>query len=62
MVPHIFHSFATSSRITLHVDVIKGKNDHHKIEASFKALAVALRQAVAPDASAGVPSTKGVLS
>jgi imidazoleglycerol-phosphate dehydratase len=43
------------------VDVIKGKNDHHKIEASFKALAVALRHAISFDASAGVPSTKGVL-
>ena len=62
MVPHIFHSFATSSRITLHVDVIKGKNDHHKAESAFKALGVALRQAVSRDAGAGVPSTKGVLN
>jgi imidazoleglycerol-phosphate dehydratase len=36
-------------------------NDHHKAEAAFKALALALRQAVALDGGLGVPSTKGVL-
>lgn len=50
------------ARITLHVDVLRGDNDHHRIECSFKALAVALRTAVAYDAGAGVPSTKGVLA
>jgi imidazoleglycerol-phosphate dehydratase len=44
------------------VDVFKGKNDHHRAEASFKALGVALRQATALDHGAGVPSTKGVLA
>ena len=47
--------------MTLHVDVLKGDNDHHRAEAAFKALALALRQAVALDGSAEVPSTKGVL-
>jgi imidazoleglycerol-phosphate dehydratase len=52
-----------SARITLHVDVLRGANDHHKAEAAFKALALALRDAVATDAaSQSVPSTKGVLS
>ena len=47
--------------MTLHVDVLKGANDHHRAEAAFKALALALREAVAPDGSGEVPSTKGVL-
>jgi imidazoleglycerol-phosphate dehydratase len=48
-------------RASLHVDVVKGKNDHHKVEAAFKATALALREAVALDGSSSVPSTKGVL-
>jgi imidazoleglycerol-phosphate dehydratase len=62
MIPHVMESFATEARMTLHVDNLKGKNDHHKAESAFKALGVALRQAVSRDAGAGVPSTKGVLS
>ncbi|MCB9525154.1 MAG: imidazoleglycerol-phosphate dehydratase HisB [Myxococcales bacterium] len=58
---HVLQSFATAARLTLHVDVLRGMNDHHKAEAAFKACALALRQAVARDATAGVPSTKGVL-
>ncbi|MEC9442311.1 MAG: imidazoleglycerol-phosphate dehydratase HisB [Myxococcota bacterium] len=58
---HFFESLAMTARCALHVDVLRGKNDHHRAEAAFKALALALRQAVARDASAGIPSTKGVL-
>ena len=58
---HFFVSLATTARMTLHVDVLKGANDHHRAEAAFKALALALRQAMASDGSAEVPSTKGVL-
>jgi imidazoleglycerol-phosphate dehydratase len=58
---HFFVSLATTARMTLHVDVLKGENDHHRAEAAFKALALALRQAVSTDGSAEVPSTKGVL-
>jgi imidazoleglycerol-phosphate dehydratase len=58
---HFFVSLATTARMTLHVDVLKGENDHHRAEAAFKALALALRQAVSLDGSAEVPSTKGVL-
>ena len=61
MITHVFESFAATARITLHVDVIKGTNNHHKAEASFKALGVALREAVGMD-KGGVPSTKGVLA
>ncbi|POM80192.1 Imidazoleglycerol-phosphate dehydratase [Phytophthora palmivora] len=62
MITHFFESFASAARLTLHVDVLRGRNDHHRAEASFKALAVALRTAVKHDATAGVPSTKGVLA
>jgi imidazoleglycerol-phosphate dehydratase len=58
---HFFVSLAMTARMTLHVDVLKGENDHHRAEAAFKALALALRQAVSTDGSAEVPSTKGVL-
>lgn len=64
MIPHVIKSFATSARICVHVDCIKGDNDHHRAESGFKALAVALRQAISIDQSSigVVPSTKGVLS
>ena len=45
----------------VHVDVIKGANDHHKAEAAFMAMALALREAVATDGSDDIRSTKGVL-
>ena len=60
-VEHAIASLASSARATVHVDVIRGANDHHRAEAAFKALALALRQAVALDGTKGVPSTKGVL-
>jgi imidazoleglycerol-phosphate dehydratase len=47
--------------MTLHLVALRGKNKHHIIEAAFKALAVSLRRAVAPNEKAGIPSTKGVL-
>jgi len=62
MLPHVLHSFAMSAGITLHVDCIRGENDHHRAESAFKALAVALRQACTPRGDDwGVASTKGVL-
>lgn len=60
-VPHFLRSFATTARLTLHVDVSKGENDHHRAEAAFKALALALRQAVTASGGADVPSTKELL-
>ncbi|MCB9779071.1 MAG: imidazoleglycerol-phosphate dehydratase HisB [Alphaproteobacteria bacterium] len=60
-VVHVLNSLAIAGRLNLHVDVLRGDNDHHRAEAAFKATALALRQAVARDAGAGVPSTKGVL-
>jgi len=58
---HWLQSFAIASRMALHVDVLRGENDHHRAEAAFKALALALRQAIAPSGEATIPSTKGVL-
>ena len=59
---HVFESFAASADICLHVRVLSGRNAHHVVEAQFKAVARALREAVAIDPrSRGVPSTKGVL-
>jgi len=61
LAEHIVTSFATSAGITLHVEMVRGRNTHHVIEAIFKGLARCLRDAVRVDDAAGVPSTKGVL-
>jgi len=60
-IPHLLRSLATASQLTLHVDVLKGENDHHRAEAAVKATALALRQAVAGSGFDDVPSTKGTL-
>jgi imidazoleglycerol phosphate dehydratase HisB len=60
-VSHVVRSLAVAARASIHLDVLKGENDHHKAEAAFKALALALREAVALDGSDQVPSTKGAL-
>ncbi len=60
-VSHVVASFATAARAAVHVDVLRGVNDHHRAEAAFKALALALRAAVARDVHDEVPSLKGVL-
>ncbi len=60
-VSHVLSSLATAARLTLHVDLLKGGNDHHRAEAAFKATALALRQAVAASGFDDVPSTKGTL-
>ena len=53
-------ALATAGRLTLHADLLRGQNRHHALEALFKALALALRQAVRRD-GVGIPSTKGAL-
>ncbi|KAJ2894109.1 putative IMIDAZOLEglycerol-phosphate dehydratase [Zalerion maritima] len=64
MIPHCLHSFATAARITMHVDVIRGDNDHHRAESAFKALAVATKMATSRvrGKEDEVPSTKGTLT
>jgi len=59
---HFTRSLATAMEATIHVIVQYGENDHHKVESGIKALARALRQAVARDPQrSGVPSSKGVM-
>jgi imidazoleglycerol phosphate dehydratase HisB len=58
---HFLNSFAVEGRMALHVDLIRGQNDHHKAESAFKALAIALRSAVS-QSNGGIPSTKGTLT
>jgi imidazoleglycerol-phosphate dehydratase len=59
---HVFETLAHHAAIALHVRVLSGRDPHHVVEAQFKAVARALRAAVAPDPRVGgVPSTKGVL-
>jgi len=64
LMAHFLESFAAEARLTLHVRVLAGENDHHQAEAVFKALARALCDAATRDPRrAGVlPSTKGTLT
>ena len=59
-ITHFFQSFAMTLKCSLHVDVLRGHNDHHRAEAAFKSCAKALREALTRT-SGDVPSTKGVL-
>lgn len=58
-VGHVLQSIAAAANITIHVDVLKGRNDHHKAEAAFKAFGLALKDAVSCSGFDDVPSTKG---
>lgn len=60
-VGHVLRSIAMAARLTLHVDVLRGENDHHRAEAAFKACALALRQAVGFSGFEDIASTKGTL-
>jgi imidazoleglycerol-phosphate dehydratase len=62
-IEHFFDSLAQASKANIHITVIYGSNEHHKIEAAVKALALALRQALTVEPRIGdqVPSAKGVL-
>ena len=63
LFPEFFKSFSHALGAALHIEVFYGENDHHRIEAVFKSLAMALRQAVCLDArKTGIPSTKGSLA
>jgi imidazoleglycerol-phosphate dehydratase len=61
LAEHAITSFANAAAMTLHVELVRGRNVHHIIEATFKGLARCLRDAVRVDGPAAVPSTKGVL-
>ncbi|MGZ4785007.1 MAG: imidazoleglycerol-phosphate dehydratase HisB, partial [Acidimicrobiales bacterium] len=60
LVEEFWRAFATEARITLHVELVRGRNTHHIVEATFKSIARSLRDAVKIEGS-GIPSTKGVL-
>jgi imidazoleglycerol-phosphate dehydratase len=76
MIPHLLQSFAFAAGVTLHIDHIRGENNHHmyvfscchwqsltiSAEAAFKALALAIRMAITRTGGNDVPSTKGVLA
>lgn len=64
LVRHFLEVFALEGRLNLHAEIMYGANEHHKAEALFKALARAIRQAVAvdPRIAGEVPSTKGTIS
>ncbi|MBQ3923826.1 MAG: imidazoleglycerol-phosphate dehydratase, partial [Spirochaetales bacterium] len=55
-----FRGFVMNAKITMHIDLIHGKNSHHILESVFKSFAVATREAIAVTGS-DIPSTKGVL-
>jgi imidazoleglycerol-phosphate dehydratase len=62
LIEDFFTALADHARLNLHLDLLRGRNSHHCVEACFKAFARALREAISIDArEAGVPSTKGVL-
>jgi imidazoleglycerol-phosphate dehydratase len=59
-VKHFFNSFAENAKITLHLHVLYGEDQHHKVEAAFKAIARAINEAK-KIVSNEIPSTKGIL-
>ena len=62
LLKEFLEAFVSQAKITLHIEVLRGDNDHHKIESLFKALGVALDMALQIDKrKSGVPSTKGKL-
>jgi imidazoleglycerol-phosphate dehydratase len=63
VVQDFFKSLTDNARISLHVDLLRGRNSHHSLEAVFKAFGLALSQACSPNLrrAGAIPSTKGVL-
>src|SRR6266446_3477028 len=62
LAEHFWRSFAETAKFNLHIDCLRGRNTHHILEGTFKAMARALRQAVERDERiTGVLSTKGIL-
>jgi imidazoleglycerol-phosphate dehydratase len=62
LTKEFMQAFAFSAGITLHISALYGSNDHHKTEACFKALAYALKQAIAIKEDGKIASSKGTLS
>lgn len=62
LTPEFFGAVAREGRLTLHIELRRGENTHHLIEAAFKAFALALRRAISETGGDDVPSTKGTLT
>lgn len=60
-IPHVLESIAMNARVTLHVDTLKGTNDHHRAESAFKSFALAFRESITSSGFSDVASSKGVL-
>jgi len=60
LVEEFWRAFVVASSITLHITLVRGRNTHHIVEATFKGVALSLRDAVRVE-GAGIPSTKGTL-
>lgn len=61
LAEEFWRAFTMAAMVTLHIRMVSGRNTHHILEATFKAVARALRDAVRVEQAGGVPSTKGVL-
>lgn len=61
LAEEFFHALVMNAGLTCHIIYERGKNKHHILEAAFKAVAVALRRALAKNERLGIPSTKGIL-
>lgn len=61
LVEEFFNALAMNSKMTLHIDLLKGGNTHHEVEAIFKAFARSLKQAL-ETTNSGIPSSKGLIS
>jgi len=63
LIEHFFESFANNSSMNLHITVLYGNDDHHKLEAVYKALALSLKEAISFDERIKnqIPSTKGII-
>mgnify|MGYP000889998643 FL=1 len=61
LVEEFFRALVINARLTTHIDLIRGGNTHHEIEAIFKAFARTLKIALTQDDYAGIPSSKGVI-
>ncbi|OCN03828.1 imidazoleglycerol-phosphate dehydratase [Erysipelotrichaceae bacterium MTC7] len=60
MTKEFFYAFVMQAKVTLHINLLYGDNDHHKVEAMFKGLARALKQAIQVEGTS-IPSSKGVI-
>lgn len=61
LVEEFFRAFVLNSKMSVHIVQLRGKNQHHIIEAAFKSVAVAIRRAIVKNDRVGIPSTKDVL-